>query len=154
MEENQILDNAVSSQDGLVVTNNSRIFLNEIRKWAKFFAILGFIGIGFMIVAGVFFGSFMTAINPNLYGSQVGSSAVGIIYIVMGVIMIIPILYLNKFANNMKIALENMDNQQLELAFENFKSYYKFLGIFTIVIVSIYVVIILFGIIFGISRMF
>ncbi len=124
-------------------------FLKEISTWSYFLSILGFIGIGIMILFGVFFGAFMGrsmgGINPyqNL-GFSMGY--LGLIYVVIGIMYFFPVYYLFNFSKKMKNALKANNNNEFKMAFSNLKSHYKFMGIFVIVIFSIYALIFIFGI--------
>lgn len=157
MEDNQILDNAFSPGDNLTISTSSMAYLREIGKWAKFFAILGFIGIGFMVLGGLFFGTFMGRLGGGAMGAGMVGMAPGImgaIYVIFAVIMVVPMIYLNKFANYISVAINSNDNHSLEMAFEKFKSYYKYIGIFTIVILGIYALIFVFAIFAGLASAF
>jgi amino acid transporter len=155
MEEKQVLDSSINGNDGFVVTQMSRVFLEETRKWAKFFAVLGFIGVGFMIIIGLFFGSFMSKFgNMGDMPVEFPTAIISVIYILMALIMIVPLMYLNKYANFMKTALRSEDSSQLELAFENFKSYYKFQGIMAIIFIGIYALMLLIGIVSAVFTSF
>jgi len=113
-------------------------FLRETAKWAKFLSIVGFVGMGLMVLSGIVMSITMSSVMP-------GGLAIGLVYVVMAVVYFFPILYLFKFSNDLKEALDCNNNSQLDLALENLKSHYKFIGIFTIVIFGIYALMIVFG---------
>ncbi|MGC1631594.1 MAG: DUF5362 family protein [Gelidibacter sp.] len=100
--------------------------------------------IGLMFLAGVIFSVTMGGIlGDNSYNDfGIDMSYFGIIYIVMGLIYFFPVLYLFNFSRKMKSALSLNTNEDLTAAFSNLKSHYKFLGVFTIVIISLYVLIV------------
>ncbi|WP_111307569.1 DUF5362 family protein [Confluentibacter sediminis] len=133
----------------LELDNDIKGFLKETSSWSYFLSILGFIGIGIMILFGVFFGafmgSFMGGINPyqNL-GFSMGY--LGLIYVVIGILYFFPVYYLFNFSKKMKNALKTNNNHEFKMAFSNLKSHYKFMGMFVIVIFSIYALIFIFGI--------
>ena len=123
-------------------------YLSETAKWAYFLSIVGFVGLGLMVLFGLFFGTIMGAAMENLY--DVGYSAgLGMVYVVLALIYFFPILYLYKFSKKMKTALSSNNNEALAASFLNLKSHYKFVGIFTIIILSLYLLIFIFGIIGG-----
>jgi len=75
-----------------------------------------------------------------------GQAAVmGVVYVIMSAIYFFPILYLYKFSNDLKGALNGNNGSQLELALGNLKSHYKFIGILTIVMLGIYLLAFLFA---------
>jgi hypothetical protein len=118
------------------ISDESRQNLNEIRKWAYFLAILGFVGIGFLVIASLSIGTILNQLGDN--NLPFPSSMFGGIYFVIAVLYFFPIYYLYKFSTNMKEALLNDDEDSGSIAFRNLKSHYKFIGIFTIVMMSIY----------------
>jgi hypothetical protein len=128
---------------GLTIDQTSRSHLSETARWARFLAVCGFIMIGLMIVYGIA----MTVIISNMtsrfedmpnstYRSSFTSSMeiwVGIFYLVCAVIAFFPYLFLLKFANRMKMALNSDDQAILNDSFMNLKILYRYMGIVTIV---------------------
>lgn len=127
----------------LEVSEDIKGLLKETSSWTYFLSILGFIGIGIMLIFGIFFGAIMSAGalgNNNAY-EAVGFSMgyFGLIYVAMALIYFFPVLYLFNFSRKIKSALSTNNKTDFKSAFSNLKSHYKFMGIFTIVIISIYV---------------
>ncbi len=119
-------------------------YLKETSTWTYILSIIGFIGIGLMVLAGIIFSFTMGGmLGDNPYESfGIDISYFGMIYIVLGLIYFLPVMYLFNFSRKMKLALNLNTNEDLSAAFSNLKSHYKYLGIFTIVIISLYVLII------------
>lgn len=123
-------------------------FLKEVSTWSYFLSILGFIGIGAMVLIGISVSVLMSGISPGLNPySQLGINPgyFGLIYIVLGGLYFLPVLYLFNFSRKMKSALKLKNNEEFESAFLNLKSHYKFVGIMAIVVISLYVLIFLFA---------
>ncbi|MCB0424028.1 MAG: hypothetical protein KDD13_05280 [Mangrovimonas sp.] len=137
----------------LNLTEEIQGYLREIAKWAYFLSILGFIGLGLMVFFGLFFGAIMGAVANDAFAMGY-SAGMGMIYVVLALIYFFPILYLFKFAKKMKAALNSKNNGELTSAFSNLKSHYKFIGIFTVVILSIYLLIFIVAIIGGAAAAF
>jgi len=80
-------------------------------------------------------------------GANIGfpSVLITVIYLIIAVIYFFPIYYLYNFSVKMKKALLSDDQTLLRNAFEDLKSHYKFVGIFTIVILSLYLLMFLIG---------
>jgi hypothetical protein len=57
----------------------------------------------------------------------------------MIVIYIFPLYYLYQFSVKLKKAVTSKDDEVLANAFEMLKSHYKFVGVFTIIMLSIYI---------------
>ena len=133
------LDKDFSNTD-LVITTSSKNYLLYAAKWAGFLSIIGFISLGLMILAGLTLG---------IAGGSSQFGIIGFIYLGMAVIYFFPIYYLYLFAQKIKKAVNSTSQSDLEGGFENLKSCFKFLGIFTIVIISVYILIFLVAIVAG-----
>ena len=127
-------------------------YLKETAKWCQFLSILGFIFLGFIFIAAVSMIIFGSELNSTLAaaqgyrgGVQFPTGLVALVYIIIGALYFFPIYYLYNFASKMKKATFSGGSHEIEEAFKNLKSHYKFVGIFTIVILSIYILIFLFG---------
>ena len=116
-------------------------YLNESARWARFLAIIGFISCGLMIIVGVFFGSVMSGLMTNA-GSESAAVMSGgffsIIYILISLLLFFPSLYLFNFSSKMRKAFQQNDQLILTDSLKNLKSFFKFYGIFTVIILSIY----------------
>jgi hypothetical protein len=114
--------------------------LNEIRKWTMFFTVMGFIGIGFMLMAGIFMGVIFSA--TGMFTDQTFPSGVGIaislLYIVIAAVYFFPVFYLLKFSTKTKKAIEEKNDEELASSVGFLKSHYKFVGIMTIVFLALY----------------
>ena len=126
-------------------------FLQESSKWSKFMAIIGFIGIGLMVLVSLFmaigFGALGVSTMPELPFSM---SVFSIIYVLFAAIYFFPVYYLYQYATKTSAALHSKNKQLLADGLENLKSHHKFLGIFTLIIVSLYGFIFVFAILGGI----
>ncbi len=126
-------------------------FLQESAKWSKFMAIIGFVGIGLMVLVSLFmaigFSSMGTANMPELPFSM---SVFSIIYVLFAAIYFFPVYYLYQYATKTSAALHSKNKQLLTDGLENLKSHHKFLGIFTLILVSLYGFIFVFAILGGI----
>jgi len=109
-------------------------------------AIMGFIGIGFMVIASFVMAALMSRLMP--YGSLLSG-----VYILMAILYFFPIYYLYKYATTIKSSLFENNEEELANALGYLKSHHKFLGISVIVIISLYILIIIGVIAFGISGM-
>lgn len=117
--------------------------LREAAKWSKFLAIVGFIGIGFMVLVGIFMGTLfnnsgMSEVPGMEAFNTMGTTFLMILYIIIGLIYYFPIKYLYDFSIQAKSALDLSDSFLLEDAFSKLKSHYKYIGIMMIIILSLY----------------
>ena len=126
-------------------------FLQESAKWSKFMAIIGFIGIGLMVLVSLFmaigFSAMSASTMPEL---PFPMSVFSILYVLFAAIYFFPVYYLYQYATKTSAALHSKNKQLLADGLENLKSHHKFLGIFTLIIISIYGLIFVFAILGGI----
>ena len=135
------MQNAITELEEITLTSGAKNFLRETAKWGKFLSILGFIALGLMLMGSFFIGAFYnTTPQADIMPFDLGI-VVTLIYIVVALIYIFPIYYLYQFSAKMKEALISKDDAVLVTAFEMLKSHYKFIGVFTIITVSIYLLI-------------
>ncbi|MBK9935567.1 MAG: hypothetical protein IPP61_06600 [Cytophagaceae bacterium] len=147
---------SLSDFEKLEVNDSAKSYLLETAKWGKFLAIAGFILSGILVLFGVFFGTIYNGMMNRALGESQAAPQVqgmgffmGAMYVAIAAIYLIPCFYLFKFSKKAKTAVEDSDASDLEEAFLNQKSMFKFFGIFTIVILAIYGIAILFAIIGG-----
>ena len=78
--ENKTLDESTVSNSNLNLDEEGQKYLKEGRGWAMFLAILGFIGMGFMVIGAIA----MFAMGGML-GSQLGfpGALIGLLYLVI-----------------------------------------------------------------------
>lgn len=124
-----------SDFEELKISEASKSFLLETTKWAKFLAILGFVGLGLMVI-GAFF---IIALGSSLRGAGGAPVIMGVVYLLVAVLYFFPTYYLYNFSVKMKKAILEIDQNNADSGFENLKSMFKFMGILAIVMISFYV---------------
>lgn len=149
MEQNQD-----SSLFGINVDQTGKTHLAEAARWAKFLSILGFIMCGFIVLIGLFFGTFISMFSSQ-YGSnpynELPTSSTGfgatmaVLYIIIALIYFIPCLFLFRFATKMKAALVANDQEVLNNSFQNLKASFRYVGIVTIVMLAFWVLALIVG---------
>ena len=115
--------------------------LEEARKWSMFIAILGFIGVGLMVLVALFSGSAMAFLGNDFISPAMGIG-IGILYLLIAVLYFFPVYYLFNFSSKAKKAVKESDSESLTESMRFLKSHYKFLGIVAIVMLAIYPVLI------------
>ena len=143
MEEN-VLDQHLSNS--LTITPEITNYLREGAKWGKFLSIMGFIFAGLImivaIVMGFMLGTIASGFTDELASNglaSIGGGFIGLFYFLIGLLYFMPSLYLYRHSKQMKLALEQKGQQLLSDSFKNYKSLYKFWGIFMLVIIGFYV---------------
>jgi hypothetical protein len=143
-----MIHNPITQLEQLTITTASKIFLRETAKWSYFLAIIGFILISLMLILAIF----ATTIFEMAMKMQPGiPESLGLImtftYLLLAIIYFFPVYYLLQFSNKMKKALSTKNDETLAKAFEMLKSHYKFIGVFTIITISLYILFFIFAMI-------
>ncbi len=135
----------------LQVSPIAQTYLSESAKWGKFLAIMGFILCGIMIVIAFIIPSFMVKVPPyNGMSESFGSGmrvGMTVMYLLFAVLFFFPCLYLYKFSVKMQSAAKVVSQENFEESLMNLKSMFKFYGIFTIIILSVYALAFIIGMI-------
>ena len=153
MEDTTILDSADygGATKEIRLTNESIGYLKETAKWGTFLAIIGFISIGFMVLAGIFLAVFMSSTELPGMEAMGNMAGFGFLYIVFAVIYVYPVLKLFQFASQCKKAIAHTSTDLMTEALGNLKSCYKFMGILMAIILGLYAIVFLFG---GLAALF
>lgn len=149
MEVERTLNN---NDDQLIISDQAKTYLKETAKWANFLSIVGFVIVGLMILFGLFFGAIIGAFMSGMQDESIPAMSgglMGLIYVIIAIIYLMPTLYLYRFGRRTKEALKADDTDALTRAFKQLKSCFKFLGIMMIVVLAIYAVMIVFAMIVG-----
>lgn len=125
----------------MLVSDVSKKQLKEISSWATFFAILGFVGVGLMALVAILIVVVVPLIPTDGSNSfaMYPTTLIGGVYLVIAVVYFFPVLYLFRFATKMKSALLDSNILKVDDAFINMKSHFRYMGIMTIVIISLYI---------------
>jgi hypothetical protein len=138
----------------LIITEDIRSYIYESAKWSRFLSIVGFILTFFMVIAALSMNSIMTAMSeiPAYSGlAKFGSAGLTLIYLIIALIYFYPSFLMYKFAGSAKQAVLYGDQASLSLAMQKMKSIFKFWGILTIILLSIYMLMLLAGVMIGLS---
>lgn len=147
----ETLDQHVNSSDsGIKVSQDAKSNFITIGKWTRFLGVIGFISVGLLGIAALFM--IIVGGSSSYVGEQM--MFLGLIYLIMAGIYVFPALYLVRTANHLLEAFERDKVASFEMGVENLKSFFKFVGIFTIVVMSMYILILLFAMVAGASRGF
>lgn len=127
--------------NGLEVNATGKEYVAEACKWAKFLGIIGFILLGLMVLGGL---GVMTSGSAMLRSSgiPIGGGVMGLIYIIGAALYFFPSFYLYKFGATAKKAIQTESQAHLTEGLGYLKSFFKFSGILTIVIIAFYIIVI------------
>jgi hypothetical protein len=135
------MENTVDSENAIVCNDEIKDYLLESSKWGRFLAILGYVGMGLLILVGllVMFG-FLFA-QANL--SALPMFLMGLFYIFAAIVYYFPTTYLYRFSVRIKQGVELNDESVVTDGFSNLKKLLKFVAIMSIVVLSLYILILL-----------
>ena len=137
MEEQSTIENFE-----MQLHQTAKEFLKETAKWAYFLSILGYVGIGFIIFAALFASKLFSAMEnmPPLMGAMGPSFGIvmSVVYLIIAALYFFPVYYLNRFASYAKAAIKENNSEKLTVSLQYLKSHYKFIGIMTLVVFSMY----------------
>jgi hypothetical protein len=136
------------------ITMESLGYLNTTAKWAKFLAVMGFIGIGIMALLGLFMGVIFSFVNslPSMSNLPFPMRYLGFFYFIFAAVYVMPVIYLNNFSNNISKAVAFRETALLTEALLNLKRHLKYIGIMTIVFIATYILIIVRVMIFAVTN--
>ncbi|MCB8994017.1 MAG: hypothetical protein H6538_00240 [Bacteroidales bacterium] len=142
-------ENILQPENSVITSEQVKTYLLETSKWGKFIAIVGFVGLGLLVLFSLFFMFGFSKMGMMPQGVNFPVGALGIIYIGIAVLYYFPISYLFRFSVQIRKGLDTNESQSIIIGFESLKSLFKFMGITTIVILSIYALVLLIAIPMG-----
>lgn len=122
------------------IDQDSLNYLNTTRKWTMFLSIFGFILIGLLVIVGIFTGFFLTAFKTAPTPLGFPEWLVFVIILIVAILYFIPVLFLFRFSKHTADAVHSLDKEQLKKALKNLKSFYVYTGIFTIIVIALYII--------------
>lgn len=140
----------------LVITEDIRSYIYEAARWTKFLAIIGFVVTGFMVMLSFSAGAIIGVMNKT-YGeannpwAALGSGFLTVVLLLSALLYFYPSLLLFKYSGSAKQAVLFADQDALGIAMGKMKSFFKFWGIITIVILAFCFIAILFAIVASIG---
>jgi hypothetical protein len=138
-----------SLDDGLKVTDTGLAFLEIAAKWARFLAIMGFIGCGLMVLGGVIamIGGLAAQSSMSSYGRYgYGRSSDfplwlgGFMYLIFAAVYFFPSKFLNDFAARALQAVASRDSVFLQESLDHLRKFFKFNGILVIISIALSVI--------------
>jgi hypothetical protein len=126
--------------------------LRGTKPWVRFLSVLGFIGLGLLLLGCLAILVLpMGPMGSMPIGPRVGASFA---YLLMGLIQFPAVLFLHRYAGRIGRLAASGDPGDLEDALSAQKSFWKYLGILTLVMMVLYVLIIVGVLIFAGASMF
>jgi hypothetical protein len=136
---------------GTALTETMLGYLKEASPWLRFIGILGFIGCGLMGVGGVIVSITSSVISSVTEGfGNFPIWILSLVYLAAAVLFFFPAYFTYNFGAKIRSYQLSSSNEDLEQAFKNNKSLWKFYGILLIVYLAFIPFIFILAIIFGV----
>lgn len=135
-------------KDEMVITGEGISLLNDISKWARFLAVVGFIFLALMILGVISAGAIIMGSNNYMemsgvyaaYNPGVFQWTYIITYTIIILIYFFPLYFLYQFANRTRKALKGNDSYELSRAWQSLRNHYMIIGILTIIALIFFVI--------------
>jgi hypothetical protein len=145
-----------------VLTETMLMYLKGASPWLRFIGILGFVGCGGMIFGGIAFIALIPVTSEaweaipglEIYAGIIGpifSVSSGVTFLICAVLYFFPSLYIYNFGSKIRGYMRSGADQDLEMAFKNNKSLWKFVGILSIISLAFIPLMIIVGIIVAVA---
>ena len=124
------------------------------KPWVRLCSIMGFIGAGFMILAGLLMitsGAMVGMSSRDAAGLAGLPVVMGITYIVLSIIYLFPALKLWKYGSAIVRLMSTGSTADLEAALDQQRGFWKFVGILMIIMIAITLLAMVGGILAGIA---
>ncbi|MHC1774210.1 MAG: hypothetical protein AB9834_02235 [Lentimicrobium sp.] len=137
-----------TTNEPLTLNNEAVQSLKETRKWTTFFGILGIVMIVILLVTSLILAFVLPIINETAE-TPVNPVFISAIYLLLGGIYILPIIYLMRFGSLIRKAFMESNDQLVGHALKNLALHFRTMGIITIVFIGFYILFIIAMIVFG-----
>lgn len=118
--------------------------LRATKPWVRLISIVMFIFVGLMFLGGL--AMFLMPTAGGMRGASAFGPMVGIFYFIFGGLYLIPAYFLHQYASSIQDFLQNGSDSAMESALGSQKSFWRFSGILTLIVICIYALIFFFAI--------
>ncbi|MDR2143210.1 MAG: hypothetical protein LBP29_02440 [Treponema sp.] len=127
-----------------LLTETMVLYLKGASPWLRFVGITGFIMLGLQTLVGL---TMIIGIqNVGVPGwSGMISAGFGVFYLGLVALMFFPVFFIFQFGRKIKSYVHTGNEDDLEQAFKNNKSFWKFIGILSIISLGFVAIMIIFG---------
>jgi ABC-type glycerol-3-phosphate transport system permease component len=139
------------SAQGIPLTSVAQQYLNQTRPWARFISIMIFIGAAFMVLAGLAMVMAGLIARETFQSLPGGGPILGLFYFALAVLYIAPGVFLSRYASAIKLLKSNRSAEVLEDALKQQKSFWRYMGILTVIGLILGVLMMVFAFIVGFS---
>ena len=116
-------------------------FLNQTRPWVRFMSVMMFIGAAFMVLMGLLMvvmgiGTGAMSVSQGRLGglmNALGPAIAGVFYMILALLYIAPGVFLSRYASSIKLLETSRSGQALQDALKHQKSFWRYIGIATLI---------------------
>ena len=136
------------------LTDQGQQYLEQTRPWVRFMSVMIFIGAGMMVLLGIVlmlaglagrFASGTAGLGPM--PGIVAGVIIGMVYIVLSTLYIAPGVFLSRYASAIRQLQSNRTAEMLENALRHQKSFWRYVGILTVIMLFVGVLVFVFSIV-------
>lgn len=141
------------SDERVTVSDGTVTLLQQTKPWVTFLSVMAFLGAAFMLLGGIgmmFVGAAMPSTGPRS-NSPFPVWALGLVYLPMGALYVYPGMKLWAFSSAIGRLVASRSVMDLESALGQQKSFWKFSGITTIILMAVYGVFVVGMVIVGVT---
>lgn len=113
--------------------------LRATKPWVRLMSIILFIS-----VALIFLGAGIILLMPTGMGGSGFSLLIAVVYLALGALYLFPAYFLHQYASSIRNLEQGGGDVAMEEALRNQKSFWRFVGITTLVVICIYAVVLVF----------
>ena len=116
-------------------------YLDQTRPWVRFMSIITFLTAGLMVLLGLLIMAItiysgVAGTNREgfgLLGSAIGAGLIALLYIALACVYVVPALHLSRYASAIQRLKANATARGLEDALRHQKSFWRFIGILSVI---------------------
>jgi uncharacterized protein involved in cysteine biosynthesis len=123
--------------------------LRATKPWVRLVSVIMFIFTGLMFLIGL--AMFLIPTPKGINSPSFG--LLGIVYIVMGAFYLVPAYFLHQYASYIRDFLQGGGDSAMESALGSQKSFWRFVGILTLVVICLYALIFIFAMLGAMSML-
>jgi hypothetical protein len=113
--------------------------LRATKPWVRFMGVLGILGIVFLVVLALVFFALSSALESTLSVVPAAARlAIPVVYLVLAALQLPPVIFLHRFANRIAELLASRNPEDLARAMDAQKSFWRYVGILTLVMLCCY----------------
>ena len=139
-----------SSETGIVATARALEMLRQTKPWVLFMSIFLYIAGGLNVVIGLI-AAVGAAVSPRTHDSF--TTAIFCLYVLVGVLYIVPAVFLTRYGSLIGRLMITRNSHTLESALEAQKSFWRYVGILTVVVFGVCVALVLGAMVIATVRM-